>query len=408
MATRGKTNKRGGSKSWIYQNKEYYANQVNYADTHARQGFLMNFINGITGARLTDSQNDANAFSAAEAEKARQWAEQMYQENGTISAQRKQWEDAGFNPAMAMTGGNAVQPAPTTSSSPQSVSPTSGPSGLISLLSTVINAFQTKRQLDIEDKKADNLGELQKTQGKLAETQAGLTDTKNQLEQINLKYADAEKQLGLYKTREQINNIIEDTKLKGTQIEVNGEQINLMVTQEWLNQSNYDLNTQKILESQAQVEKILSSANLDRWSARKIEELLPYEKAFTEAQTVLANAKTDTEKADATLKLQQTSKALVDTMYQKRMLEGGYVEAIIDKTESEAVATERKGQFFKARTAQTYVQTVGDAVDDIVAIGTIGSKLIRAYTVDLLKGGSTTTFRNSKGDITGTSTTVLD
>ena len=407
MASRGKTNKRGGSQSWIYKNKDYYNKQVAASDARSNH-YLSNLINKITGNSLTDAEREANTFNAEQAELQRTWAEGMYQRYNTISAQRKQWEDAGFNPAMAMTGGNAVQPAPTSGSSASSVSPDSSPNVLIGLLSTVINAIQTKRQQDIENKKVDNLGELQKTQGKLAETQAGLTDTKNQLEQINLKYADAEKQLGLYKTREQINNIIEDTKLKGTQIDVNGEQINLMVTQEWLNQSNYDLNTQKILESQAQVEKILSSANLDRWSARKIEELLPYEKAFTEAQTVLANAKTDTEKADAGLKLQQASKALVDTMYQKRMLEGGYVEALIDKTENEAVATERKGQFFKARTAQTYIQGVGDAADSIVAVGTIGSKLIRAYTVDLLKGGSTTTFRNSKGDITGTSTTVLD
>lgn len=407
MATRGKTNNRGGSQSWIYKNKDYYAKMVAASDARSNH-FLMNILDKISGNALTDAENEANIFNSEEAEKARQWAEDMYYKNNTISAQRQQWEDAGFNPAMAMSGGNAVQPAPTSSSSASSVSPDSSPNVLIGLLSTVINAIQNKRQMDIENKKVDNLGELQKTQGKLAETQAGLTDTKNQLEQINLKYADAEKQLGLYKTREQINNIIEDTKLKGTQIDVNGEQINLMVTQEWLNQSNYDLNTQKILESQAQVEKILSSANLDRWSARKIEELLPYEKAFTEAQTVLANAKTDTEKADATLKLQQTAKTLVDTMYQKRMLEGGYVEAIIDKTENEAVATERKGQFFKARTAQTYIQGVGDAADAIVSVGTIGSKLIRAYTVDLLKGGSTTTFRNSKGDITGTSETVLN
>ena len=404
MASRGKSNNRGGSQSWIYKNKDYYGKMVAASDARSNH-FLMNLLNHMTGNALTDAEKEANFFNAEEAEKARQWAEDMYYANNTISAQRKQWEDAGFNPAMAMNGGNVVQPAPTTSSSASSVSPGSSPNVLIGLLSTVINAIQTRAQLNIENKKADNLGELQKTQGKLAETQAGLTETKNQLEQINLKYADVEKQLGLYKTREQINNIIEDTKLKGTQIEVNGEQINLMVTQEWLNQSNYDLNTQKILESQAQVEKILSSANLDRWSARKIEELLPYEKEFTAAQTVLANAKTDTEKADAGLKLQQTAKSLVDTMYQKKMLDEGYVEAIIDKTEKEASATERKGQFFKARTAQTYTQIVGDAADSVVAVGTIVSKLIKAYTVDLFKG-STTTYTDAKGQVVGTSTTV--
>lgn len=56
---------------------------------------------------------------------------------------------------MAMSNGNAVQPAPTSSSAAQGVSPSSNPGFLISLLSTIIGAAQTKRQNEIAQQNAD-------------------------------------------------------------------------------------------------------------------------------------------------------------------------------------------------------------------------------------------------------------
>ena len=406
MASRGMTNKRGGSQSWIYKNKDTYNKRVAVSDLRSNH-FFMNVINKITGNALTDAEREANIFNSEEAEKARQWAEDMYYRNNTISAQRKQWEDAGFNPAMAMSGGNAVQPAPTSSSSASSVSPDSSPNVLIGLLSTVINAIQNKRQMDIENKKVDNLGELQKTQGKLAETQAGLNDTKNHLEQINLKYADAEKQLSLYKIREQINNLIEDTTLKGTQVQVGKANISLMETQEALNASNMALNCQKILESEANVEKLAASANLDRWNARKIEEMLPYDKALTEAQTQLANAKTDTERTQAKLNLENASKAYVDGMAQRHMIISGYYEAQTDKLVQETLTGKAREQYLKAGTEKLSAEAQQARADATVATATVLSKVFKAYTIDLLTpGGSTTTTYNSKGEVVSSSTTV--
>lgn len=397
MATRGMTNKRGGSQSWIYKNKDNYDKRVAASDSR-NNNLLMNLINKVTGNALTDAEIEANTFNAEQAEIQRAWAEGMYQRYNTISAQRQQWEDAGFNPAMAMTGGNAVQPAPTSASSASSVSPSAEPSFLMSLLSTVIGAIQNKRHLDIEDKKADNLGELQKAE-------AGLTETKNAIEKINEQYAEIQKQLEVSKTREQINNIIEDTRLKGTEILVNGERINLMVSQEWLNQSNYDLNTQKILESEAMVEKLSASANLDRWNARKIEEMLPLEKAFTEAQTQLANARTDTERTQAKLNLENASKAFVDGMAQRHMIYSGYYEAQTDKLLQDTATGKAREGYLKAGTGKLEAETEEAKASALVAKATVFSKIFKSYTTDLFTG-STTTYTDAKGKVTGTATTV--
>ena len=359
---------------------------------------LVDLWHKITGSGLTTAEKQANAFNAEQAELQRTWAEGMYQKYNTISAQRKQWEDAGFNPAMAMTGGNAVQPAPTSASSASSVSPSAEPSFLMSLLSTVIGAIQNKRHLDIEDKKADNLGELQKAE-------AGLTETKNAIEKINEQYAEIQKQLEVSKTREQINNIIEDTRLKGTEILVNGERINLMVSQEWLNQSNYDLNTQKILESEAMVEKLTAAANLDRWNARKIEEMLPLEKAFTEAQTQLANARTDTERTQAKLNLENASKAFVDGMAQRHMIYSGYYEAQTDKLLQDTATGKARESYLKAGTGKLEAETEEAKASALVAKATVFSKIFKSYTTDLFTG-STTTYTDAKGKVTGTATTV--
>ena len=37
MATRGKTNNRGGSQSWIYKNKDYYDKMVAASDSRSNQ-----------------------------------------------------------------------------------------------------------------------------------------------------------------------------------------------------------------------------------------------------------------------------------------------------------------------------------------------------------------------------------
>ena len=343
---------------------------------------------------------DENQFSWRSMIQQQNWQEDMINKYETPAAQVRMYKEAGLNPYQIGEQGVNVN-TPSSPGGMSSASVNSGPD-IMGVLSSIVGIALQKEQNDIARTNAEANYIKADSESYKNYVDAGLSDVNRQIQEINLKYADIEKQLSVYKTREEINNIIEDTKLKGTQIEVNGQQIDLMVSQEWLNQSNYDLNVQKILESKANVEKILSSANLDRWNAKKIEEMLPYEKAFTAAQTELANAKTETEKADAKLKLAQASKTYVDEMYQRRMMASGYIESLARKTENESMTEASRREYLNAKTDFTEAATTGQQIDNIVAGATIASKILKSYTVDLFtpsRSSSTEIIKNPDGSI---------
>lgn len=82
----------------------------------------------LTGSGLTGAQQEANAFSASEAQAARNWTEKMYQQYESPSALMQQYIDAGLNPALmygGTVGGNvgsaAAAPSSVGAESPQAL-----------------------------------------------------------------------------------------------------------------------------------------------------------------------------------------------------------------------------------------------------------------------------------------------
>ena len=97
-------------------------------------------INKATGSALTPAEKEANAFSADEAQKARDWEE--YMSSTSYQRQVVDMQKAGINPALAM-GGSASGASTPSSPAPSSVAPNSG-MNMSDLMSLIMMPFQMK------------------------------------------------------------------------------------------------------------------------------------------------------------------------------------------------------------------------------------------------------------------------
>lgn len=116
--------------------------------------------NKITGAGVTNAQQQTMNFNAqqaeldrqfqsAEAEKARQWQEDYYQQYQSPSALMSQYRDAGLNPAL-MYGQSGTSSAPPSTSVPSGASASAGmpEDSVSSLLSMIMQAVVAKSQIN--------------------------------------------------------------------------------------------------------------------------------------------------------------------------------------------------------------------------------------------------------------------
>lgn len=213
----------GGAITWDKENgwqshdKNFVANEM-----YGEKGntVLGNILNRYTGNGLTDADIEANAFSAEqsalqrewssqEAERARDWNEQMYAKYNSIGGKIQQAEQAGINPLFAVTE-NAVSPVSAGASAPGGSSA-----------------------------------------GSISPTSHGLTDLFGSI-------------LGLMKVRAEVQNIEADTKQKEADTEVSLKKLASEIAN--IN-SQTDLNIQKVLESATSIEKIKSDMNLNERQA---------------------------------------------------------------------------------------------------------------------------------------------
>lgn len=238
------------------------------------------------GTGLTPAEQEANAFSAQEAQKARDWEE--YMSNTSYQRMVTDMQKAGVNPAMAMSSGQIGTPS---SPAPSSVSPAGG--NMSDLMSILMLPHQIKNiTAQTENIQAD-------TQKKSAETQ-GI--------QLDNSWKDILNGLSAESQREGIKLTSDERKQIQQNIDESVERIAKL---------REETNSEKEKQLLYQSEKCLNDAK-----AWQIKEMLPYEQA-------LAKAKTDAEKASAAL-------AFVQAAYQKKLIDAGYVEALASKTWGES------------------------------------------------------------------------
>ena len=84
---------------------------VQYLFSRSREWYrntLGNVIKKYTGSGLTSAEQEANQFTAAQAEQARQFQEDMYVKYQSPQAMMRQYADAGLNPALMYGGAGSV------------------------------------------------------------------------------------------------------------------------------------------------------------------------------------------------------------------------------------------------------------------------------------------------------------
>lgn len=238
------------------------------------------------GTGLTSAEQEANAFSAQEAQKARDWEE--YMSNTSYQRMVTDMQKAGVNPAMAMSSGQIGTPS---SPSPSSVSPAGG--NMSDLMSILMLPHQIKNiTAQTENIQAD-------TQKKSAETQGIHLDNswKDYLNELDAESTKARTSLTRAEEKQIYQNIDESidrcAKLR--------------------EETKTEYERRLLVES----ERALNEAK-----AWQIKELMPYEIALTKA-------KTDAEKASAAL-------AFAQAAYQNGLINGGYLKALINKTFQES------------------------------------------------------------------------
>lgn len=160
-------------------------------------GNAKSWIVSQTGSELTGAEQQANAFSSQEAQKEREWQEQMRATN--YQTQVADMQAAGVNPAVLY--GNGASSSTPSGASASSVAPNAPAS-----LSDMMQLIMLKKQMKKLDAETENI----KSQSKLNEKSAAKTEAETGLVTLQAEYYP-----GL--TSAQIADINAHVRLQGAQ-----------------------------------------------------------------------------------------------------------------------------------------------------------------------------------------------
>lgn len=364
---------------------------------------LVNWWNKITGSDLTDAEKQANQFSAEQADLAYQRQREFYQDFQSPEAQMRSqmagMQSLGINPALMYGGSMPSGGGSSSPSAPSSVAPTSGES-LGSFITVMLNA--AKLGAEIKNINADT--RLKDTGANRNESETTGIDIENWIKEQTKGFAVVAAELKNEETRKRIDNIIADSTLKGSQLIVNGKQIDYLTSQIELNGSIVAVNdstiakqTQEILESEARVYEITSKIRLNNANAANIEAITPYMSEYYDSLIALQDAKTDEAKEHAALLIASTSEKVLEVAKDKKLLDEGYYDDLIDemhfKTDTAASESAQAAVSAKNASAET-------ALSNASAVVQMLSSLIGAFA------GAGIGYRQFKGSPRATRTTT--
>lgn len=268
---------------------------------------VANMATSIGGAITANNQiKQQQRFNASEAQKARDWNLEM--DNTKYQRTVADMQNAGVNPALAMDGHIATQA--TSNAQAQAESGANAMTQLMALAGQMrLQTQQLKQEKELKSRELDI---------KQSETDAKnrKTNAESDLLDIEKLYKKDEKELQLESYRVQNNLTRKQAAEIDERIKEIKEHVNLLIAQAATEQ-------EKKLLTIAQT--ALANAN-----AYEIVALLPYKQKLMEAQT-------EQQKAAAGL-------ALIETMYKKELIDGGYIANLIRAQNADITQTELENQ----------------------------------------------------------------
>lgn len=272
--------------------------------------------------RKWQSQEAAKArtWSAKQAELAYQRQQEYYDQNLSMSARRRQYEEAGFNPALLVEGGAASAP-----SVPQaSAAPTAGnPSSFF----TPLQVFSVVEKLmDIKMKQAEvrNID---------AETSHTNKET---------SWIDAYNTASIDSLKAGIDKVRSDIDVNESVVEKNIQDVQESISRVSVNESTVQVNGALIDLHGSQ--KVLNEckAATERLNAQTIKEMLPYIQARQEAEIALTNAKTEEARFSAEDKMYDANLKMLRGLVDAKLIDSSYYDSIIDQANWSAKVKKRE------------------------------------------------------------------
>lgn len=274
-----------------------------------------NFWNRVTGSGLTGAEREANAFTAAETEKAFQREVEFYEKYSSPKAQIQSQLEAGINPYSMSTSSGPVA----SSSGGASVSPTGG-TDMLSFVQSLLNFSLHKKEIESaislnRSVEAKNYAD--------AENTIKNTSWIDRLNEINFDKMQSDIRLNQQKVNESIQAVQESV----SRTSVNHKQIQIGDSVIELNGSQSELNKTKSICYELDAEK----ASL----------LMPYIQARQEAEIAYTSAKTDEARYTAEKQMYDANVSMLKGMVEADLISEGYYRTLVAKSEWEMKGTKR-------------------------------------------------------------------
>ena len=243
---------------------------------------LGNYLSKMTGSRLTDAEREANSWNEMQVLSA--WNRQMEADNTKYQRQVQDMQAAGLNPMLA-TG---VSPHVPTAAVASSVSPSAAAFNFGDLINLIKLGSEIKNiNADTASKSANAAKATEEAKGTAIENQ--FKSESLRLRNEAYEVGNSVSRLQASKITKELDDIDASIRLKVKQAETEESKQSLMSAQ----------------------------ALLARMNARQAAEMLPYLKAYNEAQTAAAR--------------QSAALAAAECLYKNNLISSGYIDSLADE-----------------------------------------------------------------------------